>query len=251
MPAPAGFEDVPQRVALVDRHELGAERFIRRVERQREADRRPLSCHPLDPWDPAHRRHPDVRVRDPDVREPLARGEHVVEVHERLAHAHEDRVVEGLHPPEVERLVEDLRRGQVAAELHPAGGAEGARERTPRLARQAQRPAPVAIAHQDCLHRPAVVRLEERLFGAVRGERHVHVAERGERDFAGEPLAQLAREVRHLLIRPRPASRPLPHLARAKARLLGRLQSLVKQSQVHSWKSLAYGACEPPCVGKG
>jgi hypothetical protein len=140
MPAQAGVEDVPQRVALVDRHELGAERFVRRVERQGEADRRPLSRHPLDPWDPADRRDPDVRVRDPDVREPLARGEHVVEVHERLAHAHEDRVGEpGLarlgHRPhsvrsaEVQCLVEDLGRGEVAAEPHRAGGAERAGQR--------------------------------------------------------------------------------------------------------------------------
>jgi hypothetical protein len=34
-----------------------------------------------------------------------------------------------LHAPEVERLVEDLRRGQVAAEAHLPGRAEGARER--------------------------------------------------------------------------------------------------------------------------
>jgi len=50
-------------------------------------------------------------VRDPDVREALAGGEHVVEVHERLTHAHEDGVVHRLAAAEVERLVEDLGRG--------------------------------------------------------------------------------------------------------------------------------------------
>ena len=38
-----------------------------------------------------------------------ARGfEHGVEVHHRLAHAHEDEVVDRLDPAEVQRLVEDL-----------------------------------------------------------------------------------------------------------------------------------------------
>ena len=36
-------------------------------------------------------------------------GEHVVDVQERLAHAHEHAVVHLLEPPEMERLVEDLR----------------------------------------------------------------------------------------------------------------------------------------------
>ena len=44
--------------------------------------------------------------------------EHLVEVQHRLAHAHEDAVVDRLDPAEVERLVEDLRGGQVPAELH-------------------------------------------------------------------------------------------------------------------------------------
>ena len=44
----------------------------------------------------------------------------LVEVHHRLAHAHEDDVVDGLDAAEVQRLVEDLAGGQVAAELHRA-----------------------------------------------------------------------------------------------------------------------------------
>ena len=58
-------------------------------------------------------------------------GQHVVEVHQRLAHAHEHRVVHSLLAPEVQRLVEDLRRAEIAAEAHLTGGAEGAGERQP------------------------------------------------------------------------------------------------------------------------
>ena len=59
---------------------------------------------------------------------------------------------------EVQRLVEDLRGGQVAAEAHLTGGAERAGQRAARLRGQAQRPAAVAIAHQHRLHRAAVAR---------------------------------------------------------------------------------------------
>ena len=52
----------------------------------------------------------------PSVGQPLAGAEHGVEVHHRLAHAHEHAVVDGLDAAEVQRLVEDLRGGQVAAE---------------------------------------------------------------------------------------------------------------------------------------
>ena len=85
----------------------------------------------------------------------------------RLAHAHEHGVVHRLDAAEVERLVEDLGGGEVAAELHRAGGAEGAGERAARLARQAERAAAVAVAHQHRLDRAAVGGAEERLLGAV------------------------------------------------------------------------------------
>ena len=79
-----------------------------------------------------------------------------VDVQERLAHAHVDRVVYGLAAPEVERLVDDLRRGQVSPEAHRAGCAERARERAARLRGEAQRPAAVAVAHEHRFDRMAV-----------------------------------------------------------------------------------------------
>ena len=94
-------------------------------------------------------------------------GEHLVEVQHRLAHPHEDAVVDRLDPAEVERLVEDLRRGQVPAELHLPGRAERAGERAAGLGRDADRPAAVAVAHQHRLDRLAVGGVEERLHRAV------------------------------------------------------------------------------------
>jgi hypothetical protein len=107
------------------------------------------------------------RLRDAQVGQALAGREHVVEVHHRLAHAHEDGVVDVVEAPEVQGLVEDLARGQVAPELHLPGGAEAAGQRAARLRREAQRAPVVAVAHEDGLTGPPVVCAEERLDRAV------------------------------------------------------------------------------------
>ena len=70
------------------------------------------------------------------------------------------------------------------------GGAEGAGERAARLARQAERAAAVAVAHQHRLDRPPVGGAEERLLGAVPGQRLVLQLERRER--APRPAAARA-----------------------------------------------------------
>ena len=113
-----------------------------------------------------------------------------VEVHHRLAHPHVDEVVERLDAAEVQDLVEDLRGGQVAAELHRAGRAERARQRAARLRGDADRATAVAIAHEHGLDRAAVVGVEERLDGAVARVRLVGERERRVGDLGGEPVAQ-------------------------------------------------------------
>ena len=60
--------------------------------------------------------------------------------------------------------------------------------------------------------------------------------QRRERHLVGELLAQLQREVRHLLVRAGAARGPLPDLARAKAGLLAGREALVEQNQVHAEK---------------
>ena len=121
-----------------------------------------------------------------------ARGEHVVEVHHRLAHAHEHQVVDRLDAAEVQHLVEDLARRQVAAELHRARRAERARQRAAGLRGDADRAAPVAVAHQHGLDGAAVVRVEERLDGAVGAVRLVRRA-RATRTAPRRPAARAAR----------------------------------------------------------
>jgi len=93
------------------------------------------------------------------------------------------------------------------------------------------------------------VGVEERLLGAVRGQRLVHQLERRERHLAREPLAQLQREVRHLVVGGRAARRPLPHLAGAEVRLLARGESIVEQLEVHASEKCRGRACETRALG--
>jgi diguanylate cyclase (GGDEF)-like protein/PAS domain S-box-containing protein len=93
------------------------------------------------------------------------------------------------------------------------------------------------------------VGVEERLLGAVRREHLVHEPQRRERDLALEPLAQVEREVRHLVVRGRAAGRPLPHLAGAETRLPGRGEAIVEQLQVHAEKKSGARACDSRASG--
>ena len=116
---------------------------------------------------------------------------------------------------EVQRLIEDLRGGQVAAERHPAGRAEVAGQRAAGLARQADRAAAVAVAHQHGLERPAVGGLEERLAGPVAGADLALELERRERQLLLQRLAAAPpagsssprRSGRRRATTPRPAGR--------------------------------------------
>ena len=80
------------------------------MEAEREADRRGVLGQAVDPRQPADGRDRRAAVGDAEVGQPARGGEHVVEVHHRLAHAHEHRVVDVLDAAEVQRLVEDLAR---------------------------------------------------------------------------------------------------------------------------------------------
>jgi hypothetical protein len=144
---------------------------------------------------------------------------------------------------EVERLVDDLGGGQIAPEAHLPGRAERAGQRATRLARQAERPAAVAVTHQHGLHGEAVMRLEQRLLGAVAGERLAQRAQGRVGHVARERVAQPAGQVRHLLVGARAAGGPLPHLAGAEARFAARAQVLVQEQEVHGRKFGRRGSC--------
>ncbi len=192
--------------------------------------------------EPRQARHPaDCRdrgppVRDADLGKPPCARQHLLVVEERFAHPHVDEVVDGLESTEVEHLVQDLGGAQVATEPHRAGGAERARERAARLRRDADRTAPVAVAHQHGFDRMPVLGAEERLDRAVGGVRLVLERERRERHGLGELGSECPRQVRHLRVAGRAASRPRPHLTGAERGLATLGQRLLEQGQVHAAK---------------
>ena len=99
---------------------------------------------------------------------------------------------------------------EVAAELHLPGRAEGAGQRAARLRGEADRAAPVAVAHQHRLQRPPVGGVEEGLDGAVVGFGLRLDGQGRERHLRRQPLAQRRRQVRHLLVGRAPRARPTP-----------------------------------------
>ena len=162
-----------------------------------------------------------------------AAAEHGVEVHHRLAHAHEHEVVERLDAAEVQHLVEDLRRGQVAPEPHRAGRAERARQRAARLRGDADRAAAVAVAHQHRLDRAPVVGLEQRLDRAVARVRLVQERQRRVRDLGLQALAQRRRQVGHRVVAGGAARGPAPRLAGAEGGLAGVGERALEQLEIH------------------
>jgi len=189
--------------------------------------------------DPQARRDPEVR----QLGQALARAEDRVEVHHRLAHAHEHAVAERrggaasrrrlLQAPEVQDLVEDLRRSQVASKAHRPGGAEAARQRAARLRGDADRSPPVAEAHQHGLQRPAVTGCEQGLDGAVGRVRLLRDGQARERQRLGERRAQVRRKVGHLLVSARATRRPRPHLAGAEGGLPAVGERRLEKLEIH------------------
>ena len=209
----AGGEDVGERVAVVDRHQLRAKGVVGRVQREREADRH-LGL-PSAARSPAPSRPSRSSVRRwvmPMSGSRSQASSTASRVHHRLAHAHEDEVVDRLGAAEVEHLVEDLGGGQIAPEPHLAGRAERAGQRAARLRRDADRAALVAIAHQHRLDRPAVGGAEQRLDGAVARKAPLGERERRERDAASSSRAQLVGRWSSPRSRGRPG-RPTPRPA--------------------------------------
>ena len=164
-----------------------------------------------------------------------ARGaEHVVDVHQRLAHAHEHEVVDRLDAAEVQDLVEDLARRQVAAELHRPGRAERAGQRAARLRGDADRAAAVAVAHEHGLDRPAVGGAEQRLdrpVGACASLASSSV-ENGTRSASSARSA--AGQVGHRVVAGRAGRGPAPHLAGAERGLAELGQRRVEEREVHA-----------------
>ena len=209
-------DDVLERVTVVHRHQLTAQRVGTRVQRQSQSNRLfDLVDEPPQPWQPADGGDRRSAMRDAEIGEAARRLQDVVDVEHRLAHAHEHDVVDRLDAAEVERLVEDFRGGQVPAEAHLAGRAERARERAAGLGRETDRPAPVSVAHQDGLDQLAVGGVEERLQRPVARLRLALDLERREGDVSRQLRAEAGGDIRHLVVAGRAAGGPAPDLAGA------------------------------------
>jgi hypothetical protein len=125
----------------------------------------------------------------------------VLQVEQRLAHAHEDHVREGLavgveQLAGVQDLVDDLLGAQVAAQTELAGGAEGAVQAAADLRRHAQGLAAL-LRDQHRLDARAVGRGQHELARAVAGFVHGHALERARAPLRGELRTQARRQVGH------------------------------------------------------
>ena len=130
------------------------------------------------------------------VHDDLQRLLHMIEIVERLAHAHHDDI--GQHPSlgrarpfakcvaRQHDLADDLRRLQVADQLHRAGMAKAAIERAPDLARHAERAA-VGIGDEHHLEIMAVVGAEQPFAGSVGRHLRLDHFRPGQREALGQP----------------------------------------------------------------
>jgi hypothetical protein len=169
----------------------------------------------------------------PDFGQTTRGAEHFVEVEHRLAHAHEHGVVDLRQAAEVQRLVEDLGRGQVTAERHLSRGAERARQRAPGLRREAQGAAAVAVAHEHRLDRMAVGGAEQHLDRSVARLALDLDRERRERDPLRQCLAQRLREVGHRVVAGGATCSPRADLAGAVRGLIQLSECALQEADVH------------------
>ena len=169
----ARLDQVVDRVALVDRHELVAEAVVGGVQRHGEVDRQRALGERPDAGDQADRGDRDVPGRQSEVAvEALDALPDGVEVGHRLAHPHEHDVADPapgvLGPTRRHRTTCSTISPTVRWRVKPAwpGGAEPARHRAPGLAADAHR-RPVAVEHQHRLDPAAAVELPQELDGVA------------------------------------------------------------------------------------
>ncbi len=115
-----------------------------------------------------------------------------------------------VHATEAKRLLDDLRGTQIATELHLARSAERAGQRTARLRGDADRVAPVAIAHQYRLQGPPVGGREQGLDRTVARASLLAQLEARERDVLAQRTHAAGRAGSSSARSPRRPWRPTP-----------------------------------------
>ncbi len=252
--AHAGIHQLRDRVLAVDRHQLAAQFVERRVQRDRERDVAQLA-ELVDPRHHARGGQGDALVGQA-IAEVVAHDAHrahdVVEVRQRLAHAHHHHVgepallvrdvaeVAGRDP----HLADDLGGGQVAVEALGGGGAEAAVERAAHLRGHAQRAAAL-VGDVDRLDGVPRIHAEQPLVGAVGGGLVEHHRRRLDRGALLEPRAQRLAEVGHLLEGGGVAMvDPLHHLVRAEPLLAERIgEEMLQPLAIEVQEVLLGGGC--------
>ena len=200
-----GPQLVFDRIQTVDRHDLPAERVGCSVEGNRQthvevSDRQPAYSRHV-----AGSRNSDAAATDGRA---LRKSEqrdgtgHVSEIQQRLAHAHHHNVGEALIPlgeelADLQELIDDLGRREVADESHPPGSAELAVQGTAHLGGKAGSAAP-ALDNQDCLNPLTLRQLEEKLDRlAIARLLLRNLAQAGHGCDAGQAFAEPLRQVGH------------------------------------------------------
>src|SRR5690606_38054782 len=199
--APAGVQELRDRMDAIDRHEPIAQLVGRRM--QRHGERRVAVDRELqDLRHQARRADRDAPPRKPEreiVEQELRDRDDVAIVRERLAHAHEDHVrdLEGSDLAPRERdLADDLGDRKVTVEALPPGRAERAIERAAGLRGDAERAA-VRLGNENGLDRLPRADVEQPLARAVRRALLADHPRRRELGDLREPLAELQAEIGH------------------------------------------------------
>ena len=189
--AAVGFRDVgahrvdqvTDRIPLIDRHHVGAQLVVGRMQRNREVHLKFFFGEFENAGHQADRRHGEAaraHVKSGGIVQPFDRRPPVRVVVERFAHAHEHHVAERLRqvggefaffradgaqlPRRPHHLLDDLAAGEVVEKPEFARRAKGAGHRTARLRGHTHRRA-VGIHHQHRLDRRSVRQREQRLAG--------------------------------------------------------------------------------------
>ena len=175
---PAGPQQLLQRVAPVDRHDLLAHLVGGAVQADGEAEAERLGGEAADLGHEATGRNGDAACAEAEAPVGVDDGEHdldgrddVVQVVQRLAHAHHDDVSDLFPgpaniPPDSHDLIDNLGRGQIAGQFEGAGQAELAGHGTTDLGGDAQGVAPLD-GDQHRLDRMAVLQAEQVLLCPV------------------------------------------------------------------------------------
>ena len=217
VPVGQRFEQLLQRVLAVHRHDLLAHLVAGAVKRDRQPHLEREVGELLDVR--GHAAGADRHVPGPDAHAPggvqaLDRAQEVGEVRQRLAHAHEHKVVDPvLHDfLHLHDLLHDFTGGEVAGEAREAAGAELAVVGAAHLAGDTQRQPVGGFAiqrrvrgNEHRLHIAAVVQLEEELPRGVVRAGHAGKGHGAQRKMLCQLLTKAPAQVRHLVKRQHPA----------------------------------------------